>query len=374
MANPSEILEGLLKQAESTLDKPFVQDTDALGRIEYVCRCLGNRAGVRLLMACMLAKVHQPNVDPRQPYTEIGGSECFSGRTYDERYITHFINLHQLPCNSTTAFLTPALRNRDRPLTTDVALVGRPAQVYVDLLLLLEYVATGKARARDVLADAIRTLLQVRNEKRARMEELMAGIRLGKDSLPLSAEGIVQLIDQHLKCRHSSRLPVLVVAAAYEAAREVIKEHARPLETHNAADEQTGSIGDVEICLENDDRVVTSYEMKLKKVSIDDIDRAVHKIAGKDPPVDNYVFITTDLIEPPVAEYAKAMYDRTGGTEIVVLDCIGFLRHYLHFFHRLRLRFLDEYQNLVLSEPDSSVRQPLKEAFLALRQAAELEE
>ncbi len=63
--------------------------------------------------------------------------------------------------------------------------------------------------------------------------------------------------------------------------------------------------------------------------------------------------------------------EKTGGTEIVVLDCIGFLRHFLHFFHRSRAKFLDSYQNLVLSEPDSAVSQPLKEALLALRQAAE---
>ncbi len=33
--------------------------------------------------------------------------------------------------------------------------------------------------------------------------------------------------------------------------------------------------------------------------------------------------------------------------------------------------FLEAYQQLVLDEPESAVSQPLKEAFLALRQAAE---
>jgi hypothetical protein len=50
---------------------------------------------------------------------------------------------------------------------------------------------------------------------------------------------------------------------------------------------------------------------------------------------------------------------------------IAFLRHFLHLFHRLRKDFLDQYQTLVLHEPDSAVSQGLKEAFLALRQAAE---
>lgn len=43
----------------------------------------------------------------------------------------------------------------------------------------------------------------------------------------------------------------------------------------------------------------------------------------------------------------------------------------LHLFYRLRMSFLEAYQELVLVEPGSTVSQPLKEAFLAMRQAAE---
>ncbi len=53
------------------------------------------------------------------------------------------------------------------------------------------------------------------------------------------------------------------------------------------------------------------------------------------------------------------------------LDCISFLRHFLHLFHRLRAAYLDMYQELLLLEPESAVSQPLKEAFLAMRQATE---
>ena len=81
--------------------------------------------------------------------------------------------------------------------------------------------------------------------------------------------------------------------------------------------------------------------------------------------------ITTDVIDPLVAEYAATFYEKTDGTEIAILDCIGFLRHFLHLFHRIRADYLNAYQTLVLNEPDSAVSQTLKEAFLALRQAAE---
>lgn len=72
-----------------------------------------------------------------------------------------------------------------------------------------------------------------------------------------------------------------------------------------------------------------------------------------------------------VKRYAFEQYARTGGTEVVVLDCIGFLRHFLHLFHRLRSQFLETYQALVLAEAESAVRQEMKETFLTLRRAAE---
>lgn len=110
--------------------------------------------------------------------------------------------------------------------------------------------------------------------------------------------------------------------------------------------------------------------MKDKRVTIIDIENALKKISTLDYRVDNYIFITTDVIEDEVNEYAKNIYDKAG-VEFAVLDCVGFVRHFLHFFHRHRTTFLDIYQSLVLADPDSSASQPLKEAFLILRKAAE---
>jgi hypothetical protein len=371
---PNEILEAALARVPKNLSTPTVSNANILKRIEYVSRCLTNRAGVRLLMSCMLAKIDRPGVDPRCPYTEIGGSKSFSGRTYDEGYITSFISRNRLPCNSTTAFLTPALRNMDAPLTTETTIVGKPPEVYKHTLQLLDDVAKGKVSAENVLTETVRILVLLREERRGRMIGLLAGLKDSKGSLPLSAEAIVRLIGQHLACKNSSRLPVLIVAAAYKAAFKRLGEQPRPLKRHNAADEQTGAVGDVEICLVSDDRMVTIYEMKTRKVTTDDIDRAIQKISTTKPQIDNYVFITTEVIEKDVSKYAETMYEATAGSEVVVLDCIGFLRHYLHLFFRLRTAFLDAYQDLVLAEPTSAVNQPLKEAFLTLRQAAEADE
>ncbi|MDR2463496.1 MAG: restriction endonuclease, SacI family [Verrucomicrobiales bacterium] len=369
--NPEQILAAIYQQAKLKLKKSAVADADLRERVEYVCRCMSNRAGVRLLISCLLGKLDNPAVDPRKPYTEIDGDDCFSGRTYDEHYITAFINKHHLPVNPTTAFLTPTLRNIARPLTVDVELVGRPRELYRQTLQLLADVAEQRIAADALLVEIIRNLLLIRQEQQTRMNSLLTSLKQSADAVPLSSEAIVTLLKQHLACKNSSRLPVLMVAAAYQAVGKCLAEKVLPLNSHNAADLQTGALGDIEICLENDEAVVTAYEMKMKRVTREDIDAAVVKIARTTPKIHNYLFITTDEIDPVVSEYAASFYEKTDGIEIAILDCIGFLRHFLHFFHRQRAAYLDAYQNLVLAEPTSAVSQSLKEAFLALRQTAE---
>ena len=226
--------------------------------------------------------------------------------------------------------------------------------------------------AADVLfVETVRVLLNLRDEKLARMKSLVDALRRTEGALALSSEAIVALIGQHLACKNASRLPVLVVAAAYKAAGERLGEKVCPLNPHNAADLQTGFMGDVEICLVGDDAIVTAYEMKMKRVTIEDVEAAVTKISRAPTRINNYIFVTTDKIDPDVAEYAATFYEETGGTEIAILDCLGFLRHFLHLFHRIRVHYINAYQTFVLDEPDSAVSQTLKEAFLALRQAAE---
>ena len=371
MENCSKQLEDSFKRAQANLGHSFIHDEKIAARVLSVVNCPSNRAGARLLMACMLAKMDDPKVDPRKPYTKIGSKDCFSGRSYDEQFIGAFITKHNLPCNSTTAFLTPTLRNMDQTLKTKVVLVGRPMVMYESALKLLDDVHASRASAQDVLNECIRLLLLDRDARKARLKTLLSGVGRVADALPLSSEDTVNLIEQHLRCKGSSRLLVLIVAAAYEAVKTRLGERVLNLTGHNAADEQTGAVGDVQITILGDDKVVTSYEMKNKAVSNGDIDRALQKIAAQGKHVQNYIFITTESVDDAARDYARSKYDETGGVEIAILDCIGFLRHFLHLFHRLRKDFLDQYQTLVLHEPDSAVSQGLKEAFLALRQAAE---
>ena len=371
----SEILDDSYKRANAQLGKSFVADAGVRNLIEAVALCLKNRAGTRALLAGLLAKVEDSKVDIRKPYTGIAGesgNDCYSGRFYDERYIQMLtVKPYNLPINATTAFLTPGFRTKNIILTTGVALEGRPADMYKALLQLFDDIQTNRVSAQTVMDEVFRVLILERGKREQSIENLLRDIKRTVDKFPLAAEDIVNLIGQHLACKNSSRLPVLIIAAVYKAVSEKLGERILQLRAHNAADKQTGAAGDIEITLIGDNNVVTAYEMKMKTITIDDINIALEKIAAHKDTIQNYIFVTTDKIDPEVKEYAAQKYEENGGIEIAVLSCIGFLRHFLHLFHRLRTVFLDAYQELVLKEPESAVSHTLKEAFLSLRKAAE---
>ncbi len=160
--SPTEILRVAFERAIA--NPRVVADDEAYARIASICQTLSNRACARFILATTLAKTILPNIDIRKPYTEIGDPDVYSGRTYDEAYITSFVIQHRLPCNATTAFLTPAFRNRNMTLTPDLSMVGRPEALYRATLQLLTDIESGRMSAFDVLVQTISLLLIVRDQ------------------------------------------------------------------------------------------------------------------------------------------------------------------------------------------------------------------
>jgi DNA adenine methylase len=364
---PGQILEKCYQEASTRLNQPVILDPTALGLIEQVCR---SRVGapLRALLACLLAKAHRPELDIRKPYTEIGTEDSYSGRSYDEEYISSFIQRYQLPCNPTTAFLTPAFRAKNQPLEANVPLHGKPREPYDAFISLLELVQNGSLNAQELLTEVIRQLLLVKNERQQQIGSLIQ--RIKDQKVNLSADSIIQILNQHLQSKRSSRLPVLLVTAAYDVARDYLHKHPKPLQPHTAADIRAGTLGDLEIEFSTHQRLAVVYEMKTRLITINDLERAAQKVAGSPIQIDQYVFITTAPIDASIHGHA-AYLSKQIGIEFMVFDCIHFLKHFIHLFYELRMAFLDRYEQLLLQEPESAVSHELKQKFLELRAAAQ---
>lgn len=217
MAAPAEILAAAFRRAGASLAQTLISEPSMRLRVERIGQNESNGAIVRLILAATLAKEYRPELDIRKPYTEIGGADSYSGRTYDEQYVTAFIFEHSLPCNPTTAFLTPALRNRNTTLLPDTNLVGRPAALYQDALQVLTDVQEGTVSAAEVLAETVRILLIKKNRRQEQLDAILEGLQVSGEALPLSAEGITRLVSQHLLS--------LPIPAAFQclSSRQLIK-------------------------------------------------------------------------------------------------------------------------------------------------------
>ncbi|WP_200906301.1 DNA adenine methylase, partial [Limnoraphis robusta] len=169
MKTPTEILNSAFDTASQSLKTGefLMLPSEVVEQIEYICRHPQNKAGIRLLLSCLLAKVDKPNLDIRKPFKEIGGEDCYSGRSYDESYVSTFLREYDLQdvCNTTTAFLTPALRTKATPLTLEPQLIGKPPALYEAVIKIFYRIQNGEIAANDILCETIRWLVIIKREK-----------------------------------------------------------------------------------------------------------------------------------------------------------------------------------------------------------------
>ncbi|GIV07888.1 MAG: DNA methyltransferase [Fimbriimonadales bacterium] len=359
---PRAILERCYKSAIARYE-PLIDDK----RFREICGA-SNRAPARFLLACLLAKIHKPEIDIRKPYTEIGTKDCYSGRTYDEKHLQPFITKYNLPLNRTTAFLTPAFRTFNQPIYADTRLSGKPKSLYEALVSLLQDihqgVQEGKYSAEDYLTEVLRLLVSLRKQQEQAIQERLQ--RITVSDRELTAQQIIEIISAHLQMPRSSRLPVLIIAAVYDTVKDLIGKRYVRLLSHTAADKPSQSLGDLEIEITSHSKIYAVYEIKARAISQDDIDSAIHKITLYSEPPKEYVFVSTKPIAQKILDYLREINRKPISTEFHAFDCLDFLKYFLHIFHERRTLFLENYKNLTLSEPESAVPHELKEKLLEL--------
>ncbi len=167
-------LEAALKKARKGAPKGIPQTSaDAIARVANSKVA----ALSRLLLSCLSAKVANPLVKVTMPYTAIAKPGSFSGRTVDEGPVERFRSTHALPLNSTTAFLTPALRNRNMPLAKGQELEGKDRESYraaVDLLLAVDAHSIGASEALQAL---LWHLLEKQAVREAGLRQALQGLK-----------------------------------------------------------------------------------------------------------------------------------------------------------------------------------------------------
>ena len=90
---------------------------------------------------------------------------------------------------------------------------------------------------------------EIRHYSKAALKErikvLLSGVNRVPNALPLSTEDMVNLIEQHLLCKGSNRLPTLIVAAIFKTAK-----------IRRAGNRQGEAVGDIQITFPGHEKMV----------------------------------------------------------------------------------------------------------------------
>lgn len=353
------VAEPLRDQAQTVLDRTHARalasgatpltSAEVSGRVTAVM--VKRQGDGRLLLTCSLAAAADPSLDILRPFIKVH-DRSFHGRAVDEDLVASFLRQERLPAMVSTVFTNRGLDRGDGILSqSGTTLLYRPA------VELLEQVANGNLTAEDLLAEAIRVLLAMKRKDDAEMASLQEAARQTRTTLT-SAE-ILSLLAEHKNAPATSRLPVLALAAAYEAAGPEAGWKVRPLRGHYAADRSTGALGDIEVVSPDDDSLINVLDGKDKVVTSADLADASRKAAAGNVP--SYIVATTEEIPKEIEQAAAAL---SGSRDIAVRDWLALVRDILLLHPKARERFLDIYRDLVLDDPQ--VGQPLRESLLRL--------
>lgn len=167
---------------------------------------------------------------------------------------------------------------------------------------------------------------------------------------------IVRMLTEHFsqtyKNKGASRLPVLAFHAIYTVlVREIQRFHGmsiRPLESHSAADAQTGAIGDIEIA-RSDGSIFEALEIK-HNIPIDStiIEHVKRKVMDKS--VDRYYVLTTHISsDKPGLEEELTSIQARFGCQVIVNGVYRSLYYYLRLLSDPS-SFAPEYAALLKTE------------------------
>lgn len=160
----------------------------------------------------------------------------------------------------------------------------------------------------------------------------------------------------------SAMLPGLAIVSIFNVTEDVFS-------TKTNFDKLTDVIDSIESTQLSHDHIVAVYLVMRYVVTIGNLDDATVKPSKRANRIENLAIIAANNICPEVADYAVTLHETTGGTEVVILNCCDFIMHFIYVFQQRRTEFLDTYESLWLSQPDSSVGSASKDVFLALRRA-----
>lgn len=312
--------------------------------------------GVLTVIITSLAyKILHPEQDIRRHQSSIENG--YSGRTFDNQYITPFLKQAKFPAMAESGWLTRSLEQKV-PYDENYSGAIRPSKLKSAFLNIINEIETD-IDCENLLQFLLQGLILKRNAQ---------NIELAKPvSLPINR--IIAILSQHFGAHYNadgaSRLPVLALYAAYQCLLPEVKRYSGTdllsLESHTSADTRSGRIGDIDILDERGhafEAVEIKHGIAINKQLIVD---AYEKF--KTTQVSRYYLLSTANIdlreEKEICEEIERI-KHIHGCQVIANGLISSLKYYLRLISDTS-EFIANYVDLV--DNDSALKFEHKEKW-----------
>lgn len=301
-----------------------------------------------VILTSLVYKTFHPNQDIRNHQTSIENG--YSGRTFDNRYITPFLKSVKFPAMAESGWLTRSLEQKV-PYDSNYSGAIRPPELKSAFLKTIDFIQNGQ-NLNEILSYLIQGLILQRNSHQIDLAKPL--------NLPITT--IVSLLSKHFESKYSaegaSRLPVLALYAAYECLIEETKRFENKsllqIENHTSADTRSGRIGDIDIVDEKGkafEAVEVKHGIAITSQLVKD---AFEKF--KTTQVNRYYLLSTANVDKNEVENIEKEIDRIKnihGCHVIVNGLTHSLKYYLRLVSETS-DFIENYVNLI--ERDTSLK------------------
>lgn len=312
------------QEISSNLSQDFI---DALDGIAKLCE-KASTGYLNVITGLAIKAVYGDTVDVRYHQVQIQNQTDkpagFNFRGVSEHIIFHWMENHEFH-GAKSGWQT---RTFERPKPYFLNYEENIGAIKVPFLSTYDQIETHNQNAKLGLA----FLLLRRIELRERTKITLAIPRL-QDILQITNLFKSHFFYSYKDSKGASRLPVIALHAIYKVLmQELVRYNGKilkDLESHSAADSQTGSIGDIEIA-NKDGSIFEAVEVKhMIPISKELVDIAKQKIRGCQ--ADRYYILTTHNMHDPSDEVITEVENvkRLLGCQMIVNGVIPSIKYYL---------------------------------------------
>lgn len=310
-------------------------------------------SGYLNLITCLICSSLNDEIDPRfhrkpgkgmpEPENPEG---WFSGRTVSEKIIYPWMELRGF--RTAKSGWQTRTYERPNPYTLDypenIAIIKEP------FLETLDFASKNRSQLQKLVAYLLRKEIEYKKRK-GELVNRVSKNNIGNEILIID---VISAFEKHFALPNSAHLPVIAIYSIYELLINEVDNYSglllRELESHQASDLRTGSVGDIEL-EDSEADVIEGVEVKHGiEIDLPILLRAKEKILKSS--LKRYYILTTHpscvAINSEVLDVIRDVYS-THGCQIIVNGVIPSIRYYLRMCSNPS-DFINNYSKNIVSQ------------------------